>query len=259
VINRLKIFLTRYRLARWLVNLKNGTLRFLRHGYDPKRFWNEWSDRFARQPYQRELHESNRWLLERLHEVHPTEVLEVGCGFGRNLKMLHDESDLPCRLYGLDISLELLGKVHGEFALDVPLVCGDVTRLPLADAAFETIVTHGVLMHVPPEDVRDGIRELVRVTGRTLWCIEEQVRPPDLRGESFSINDYTFAHDYPVLFREVGATITQADYQGESVALILLRIDIEPSGKGRLNTPGRAPKMGGTARAEPPPAGDPGA
>ncbi len=227
VISRLKILLTRYRLARWLVNLKNGTLRFLRRGYDPKRFWDEWSDRFARQPYQQELHESNRWLLERLHEVHPTEVLEVGCGFGRNLKMLDDVSDLPCRLYGLDISLELLRKAQGELALDVPLVCGDVTRLPLADAAFETVVTHGVLMHVPPGDVRDAVRELVRVTGRTLWCIEEQVRIPNLRGRSFSINDYTFAHDYPVLFREVGARITQVDYQGKSVALILLRVDAD--------------------------------
>ena len=227
MLSQLKIFLTRYRLARWLVNLKNGTLRFLRRGYDPKRFWDEWSDRFARQPYQQELHESNRWLLERLPEVHPTEVLEVGCGFGRNLKMLQEASDLPCRLYGLDISLELLRKAHREFALDVPLLCGDVTRLPLADAAFETVVTHGVLMHVPPKTVRHAVRELVRVTGRTLWCIEEQVRIPNLRGRSFSINDYTFAHDYPVLFREVGARITQVDYQGKAVALILLRVDAD--------------------------------
>ncbi|MFO8013067.1 MAG: class I SAM-dependent methyltransferase [Phycisphaerae bacterium] len=225
MINRLKILLTRYRLARWLVNLKNGTLRFLRHGYDPKRFWDEWSDRFVRQPYQRELHESNRWLLERLHEAPPTEVLEVGCGFGRNLKMLQDDSDLPCRLYGLDISLELLRRANGEFGLDVPLVCGNVMRLPIADGAFETVVTHGVLMHVPPEGVRDAIRELIRVTRRTLWCIEEQVRIPNPKGRSFSINDYTFAHDYPVLFREVGASITQVDYQGKAVALILLRVN----------------------------------
>ena len=107
MINRLKIFLTRFRLARWLVNLKNGTLRLLRDGYQPQRFWDEWAERFSRHRYQRELHESNLWLLERLRGTHPTEVFEIGCGFGRNLKMLQDGLEYPCRLGGLDLSRRL--------------------------------------------------------------------------------------------------------------------------------------------------------
>ncbi len=225
MINRIKIFLTRFRLARWLANLKNGTLRMLRHGYRPRQFWDDWADRFSRQPYQHELHESNRWLLERLREARPTEVIEIGCGFGRNLKMLRDELGFPCRLAGLDLSLRLLEKARSEMHLDISLVCGDITRLPLADRAFETVVTHGVLMHVPPENVRTALRELVRITGRTLWCIEEQVVAPSVRTDSFSINEYTFAHHYPTLFAELGLSPTRAEYQGKSVALVLMRVD----------------------------------
>lgn len=100
MINRLKIFLTRFRLARWLVNLKNGTLRLLRDGYQPQQFWDEWAERFSRHRYQRELHESNLWLLECLREPRPAGIFEVGCGFGRNLKMLQDGLGHPCRLGG---------------------------------------------------------------------------------------------------------------------------------------------------------------
>ncbi len=225
MINRLKIFLTRFRLARWLANLKNGTLRMLRDGYHPRRFWDDWSERLIRQSYQRELHASNRWLLERLRETRPSEVIEIGCGFGRNLKMFQDEFDFPCRLYGLDISQRLLRKVRDELKVDAELICGDVTCLPLPDRSFETVVTHGVLMHVPPDQVRTAIRELVRVTGKALWCIEEQVRFHHGRSASFSINEYTFAHDYPALFDELGIPIAQAEYQGKAVALILMRVD----------------------------------
>jgi hypothetical protein len=49
---------------------------------------------------------------------------------------------------------------------------------------------------------------------------------PAARGGSFSINDYTFAHDYPALFAELGIRPAQTDYQGKVVALILMRVDL---------------------------------
>lgn len=225
MINELKIFLTRFRAARWLANLKNGTLDMLRSGYRPREFWDEWAERFANQAYQRELHESNLWLLERLRETRPTVVVEVGCGFGRNLKMLRDELGWPCRLVGVDISLQLLRKARQELGPGVPLICGDICRLPFPDKSFRTVVTHGVLMHVPPDSVRCAVRELVRVAAGTLWCIEEQVLTGRGKEGSLSINDYTFAHDYPRLFGELGIRMPRSDYLGKTVVLSLMRID----------------------------------
>lgn len=240
MINELKIFLTRFRVARWAANLKNGTLTLLRQGYQPQRFWDEWADRFSRHAYQRDLHASNLWLLDRLREARPTEIMEIGCGFGRNLSMLREQLGYPCRLVGADLSLKMLlrGRADG---LDVPLACADVLRLPFADAAFETVFTHGVLMHVPPDQVRAALRELVRVTHKTLWCIEEQVALPSARGRSLSINEYTFAHDYLLLFKELGLTPSRADHQGDVVSLILMRIDLA---QGTAPAP-----LGGSARA----------
>ena len=198
----------------------------LRHGYRPRKFWDEWADRFARHHYQRELHESNLWLLERLREAHPSEVIEIGCGFGRNLRMLQDSLGYPCRLLGLDLSMRLLLRCRDDLGPNVPLVCGDIHQLPFPDRAFETVITHGVLMHVPPENIRTAIKELVRVTGRTLWLVEEQVLAHATDGLSYNINEYTFAHNYPVLLKELGIPIARSEYQGKVVALILMRVDL---------------------------------
>ncbi len=227
MINRLKILLMRFRAARWLASVKNGTVHLLRHGYHPRDFWEQWAERFTHQPYQRKLHESNFWLLARLQESRPTELLEVGCGFGRNLRFFREQLGFPCRLFGLDLSFTLLQQARRELAFDLPLVCGDITRLPFRDGSFETVVTHGVLMHVPPEHVREAIRELARVTSKTLWCLEEQVRVGVRPGESLSINEYTFAHDYPTLFKELGIPVARADYQGRAIAMILMRVDLK--------------------------------
>ncbi len=87
-------------------------------------------------------------------------------------------------------------------------------------------MTHGVLMHVPPASVREALRELLRVARKTLWLIEEQVLTPAARGSSFSINEYTFAHDYDALFRELGVRPAQIEYDGKVVVLIRMRIDV---------------------------------
>jgi ubiquinone/menaquinone biosynthesis C-methylase UbiE len=223
---RFKVFLARFRVVRWLVSLKNGGLAFLRGGYDPKRFWEGWADRFSSQVYQRELHESNRWLLDRMREARPTQIFEVGCGFGRNLKMLREGLGYPCWLAGMDVSHHLLVKVQSEVGGRVPLVCGDIRRLPLPDRAFEAVFTHGVLMHVPPQDIREAILELVRVTRKTLWCIEEYV-PKRREGErSVNLNEYTFAHPYHHLFGELGVPVSRHEYLAGAVTLILVRVDV---------------------------------
>ncbi|MFW5798328.1 MAG: class I SAM-dependent methyltransferase [Planctomycetota bacterium] len=227
MIEQLKYCLMKFRLARWVANLKNGTLSLLREGYRPRQFWDHWAEKFARQSYQRELHESNWWLLEQLREARATEVLEVGCGFGRNLKLLDEKLDGVQVLAGVDLSLELLRKARlEELSGQVLLSCGDATALPYHDEAFDCVVTHGMLMHVPPDAVRRGIDELVRVTRRTLWCIEEHVTAESARGKSFSINDYTFNHDYPELFREAGFPITRAERHGKVITLMLFRVDV---------------------------------
>ena len=66
-------------------------------------------------------------------------LLDVCCGFGRHCAALRDHG---IRAYGLDLSLELLGRA-GSLApvLEGRLACGDARRLPFADACADTVVS----------------------------------------------------------------------------------------------------------------------
>lgn len=79
------------------------------------------------------------------------QVLDYGCGNG--MWSLYMRLRGAARVVGVDIAE--IGLARGmrrvsmqEESRSVHLVCGDVERLPLADASFDLAVGHGVLHHV---------------------------------------------------------------------------------------------------------------
>ena len=94
-------------------------------------------------------------------------VLEVGCGYGRNLVAL---ATVPARLrVGCDVSLGELRKARQRLAARnlvaaASLVQQPPDRLPFADGAFDLVVLWQVLEHVIGEDAKRAlILECVRV------------------------------------------------------------------------------------------------
>ena len=115
-------------------------------------------------------------------------ILEVGCGFGRNLNWLISQGIRPEILTGADFSRNLLKSA--EVPKAVRLLQADVLNLPLATDRFDLVFTHGLLMHLKPADLSRALQELVRVTKRHLIFIEEIRRCPR------QLNYFTWAHDY---------------------------------------------------------------
>lgn len=103
-------------------------------------------------------------------------VVEVGAGTGQiTIPLVRAGIDVV----GLDLSepmLERLDEKAREGGVSLPLVAGDATHLPIADASFDAVVMRHVLHLVA--DWRGAVAEVVRI-----------VRP----GGSFlvSITDYT--------------------------------------------------------------------
>lgn len=96
----------------------------------------------------------------------PPRALDLGCGIGRHVVFL---DDLGCEAWGLDHSPTAIAQgrrwldASGRGRLGARLKEGDATRLPWPDAAFELVVSHGVLDSMPLAVARSAFAEAARV------------------------------------------------------------------------------------------------
>jgi SAM-dependent methyltransferase len=135
---------------------------------DPRDYWTlRGGDEYYReQEGQAARTERADWLAARIAGLQPTSILEVGCGYGKQLRAIRRLIDVP--MVGLDFSPSQLGQGAGYLeGLDrVSLVLGTGDRLPFDDGTFDLVLTSAVILHNPPE-VADRIRrEVLRVSRR---------------------------------------------------------------------------------------------
>ena len=96
--------------------------------------------------------------------ANPASLLDAGCGTGLLLERIED----PSRLAGLDRSAAMLAEAGWRLPR-APLVRGDATTLPFADASFAAAVTNSALHHLPDPAV--AVRELFRVLAPGGACV----------------------------------------------------------------------------------------
>lgn len=88
-------------------------------------------------------------------------VLEAGCGIGTDgVRFAAAGADYT----GLDFSPTALSLARRRFeveALDGRFVTGSVSQIPLRDASFDLVFSHGVIHHV--DDTKAAVREFSRV------------------------------------------------------------------------------------------------
>ncbi|MCT9094337.1 class I SAM-dependent methyltransferase [Streptomyces sp. ASQP_92] len=84
-------------------------------------------------------------------------LLDLGCGPGRDLPVL---SRPDIHVIGVDIALPMLrlaGRRHH------PLLCADLTQLPLRDAVADAVWCVAAWVHIPHRDLPHAAAELSRV------------------------------------------------------------------------------------------------
>lgn len=108
-------------------------------------------------PHAREFHRQNLLRMCRMVDL-GGRVLDAGCGNGFFFDAARELVPPTAELVGLDLSeamLRLARQHHPH------LVRGDATRLPFADASFDTVLARSLLHHLPDPDA--GAREIARV------------------------------------------------------------------------------------------------
>jgi ubiquinone/menaquinone biosynthesis C-methylase UbiE len=87
-------------------------------------------------------------------------ILDGACGRGFVLNFVREVSD--CTLIGQDLEYEYVRRAHAQLmGRSVPLLTGDLCRLPFADDAFDKVILAEVLEHL--DDDQAGLAEAVRV------------------------------------------------------------------------------------------------
>jgi SAM-dependent methyltransferase len=87
-------------------------------------------------------------------------VIDIGCGVGSNLRLLQS---MRSKLVGMDS--EMYSLLHTRKSLSaVPLVNGDVMRLPIKADSIDLILASDILEHLDEDTV--GIREIYRTLKR---------------------------------------------------------------------------------------------
>ena len=182
--------------------------------YKPQEFWNKWGKTFIDDPIQSNLYPQHKWLIKVIGKEKPKTLLEVGCGFGRNIKYIVENYSHPLEITGTDISKPMLTTAK-NYLKKVPrsrflLRKANVLDLPFKNRSFDMVLCHGVLMHVKPKEIKKAIKELLRVSKKSLIVVEQNDAVKPLRQKNYQkINYYTYSYPYKYLFRSLGGKIEE--------------------------------------------------
>ena len=135
---------------------------------DPRQYWTLRGgvEYFEEQEGQAARTARARWIASRVASYRPTSILEVGCGYGKQLREIRARVDVP--MVGLDFSPSQLGLARTYLGgLDrLELVLGSGLDLPFPDGSFDLVLTSAVILHNPPPAAERLRREVLRVARR---------------------------------------------------------------------------------------------
>lgn len=127
-----------------------------------------------------------RTVVEEAKELHPTSILDVGCGEGFTLKKLKD-NHIGKKFEGID-SLDSAIAIGKKIHPDIDMKIGNIYDISYKDNSFDLVLCTEVLEHL--EDPEKALKELKRVTKK--YCLISVPHEPwfmlgnFLRGKNWS-------------------------------------------------------------------------
>ena len=170
---------------------------------DPRLYWTlrGGRDYFREQEAQAQRSLRSEWLADRIASYQPRSVLEIGCGYGKQLAALRRRLGSDVRLVGVDFSPTQLAQAQRFLAGQpgIELVLGSGDQLPFVDGSFELTMTSAVILHNPPEIAERMRREAMRVS--SLWTVHN---------EDVNTSYNRYGYDTAAWYRSQGLPVREA-------------------------------------------------
>lgn len=169
---------------------------------DPRAYWTYRGgpDYFREQEDHPARSLRSAWLADRIAGYRPTSILEVGCGYGKQLRLLRERlPDAP--LFGVDFSPSQIAEA-GRYLADtggIALALASGLHLPFPDRSFDLVLTSAVILHNPPPAAEQIRREVVRVARRLA-----------AHNEDTNVSYNRFGYDTAAWYRGEGIPVLEA-------------------------------------------------
>jgi pseudaminic acid biosynthesis-associated methylase len=96
-------------------------------------------------------------------------ILEVGTKIGNQI--LHLQTMGFTNLYGIEIQDRAINFAkHRSDNLNI--IKADAIDIPFKNNFFDVVFTHGVLIHISPDNINNVLKEIYRVSKRYIWGLE---------------------------------------------------------------------------------------
>ena len=126
-----------------------------------KTFFDRWSRTYDSSPIRFWMQHFQVPALREIEFSSEIKILDLSCGTGELLQDLYHRRKGKIKLYGLDISKEMLEKARKKLSSEVILVQGDAHNLPLESEEFDYVICTEAFHHYHSQN--QAIAEMKRV------------------------------------------------------------------------------------------------
>ena len=145
--------------------------------------------------------ESSKALCQILARFYVKEMrlADIGCGAGHYLRSLRQRLDHNINYTGVDATKYYLSLAKKAFPANAEFKLGDIFNIPLADNAFDIVMSNNVLLHLPPFPNK-AIAELMRISkkyvvirtvfGERDYIVQELRYNDELSSDNTNSNEY---------------------------------------------------------------------
>jgi SAM-dependent methyltransferase len=181
----------------------------------------------------------SKWFAEQLKDYEFDTILEVGCSAGRNLKYILERFG-DVSVFGIDVNAKAIESAKANIPKERSVFkVNDLYNINNFDRDYDIIFSSGVLIHVPPANLKSIIDVLVLGAPKYIMHIEhlgnnEVVTGPKNLNPTYAVKEQMqWAPDLIGIYRDLGyepIVMPLPDDCKTNGAAELIVIDIKKSG-----------------------------